>query len=158
MRKTYRGVFNCGLAVLLLACWQGATLTAQAKSSGLSAKLDSADGSYSLAAPGSAGATLQAGIAAEIDGRWVQSKDYPHHSVKQSSVSDDLGQAEEWSVTFSGLSGEPDLRYSLRHYPDKPFADIQISVVNTTGKSINVEAIRPVAATGTPLLNLGGPV
>ncbi|MGH9586833.1 MAG: PKD domain-containing protein, partial [Acidobacteriaceae bacterium] len=65
--------------------------------------------------------------------------------------------AQEWAVTFSGLKGEPDLHYSLRAYADKPFADIQVSVDNTTAKSIDIEAIRPVAAMGTSILDLGGP-
>jgi alpha-galactosidase len=158
MRKTYRGIVSCGLGLLLLACWPYASLRAQNRSSELNVKINPADGSYALAAPGTADFALRAGVAAEIDGRWLQSKDYPHHTEKYLQVADDLGPAEEWTVTFSGLNGEPDLVYHLRDYPDKPFADIQVSVDNTTTKSIDVGAIRPVAAEGTPILNLGGPV
>lgn len=158
MRKTYRGIVSCGLGILLLACWPCSSLRAQNRNSDLSVKIDPADGSYTLATPDTAGFALRAGVAAEIDGHWLQSKDYPHHTENHSRVVDDLGPAEEWTVTFSGLSGEPDLVYRLRYYPDKPFADVQASVDNTTTKSINVEAIRPVAAMGTPILNLGGPV
>ncbi|HET9792691.1 MAG TPA: melibiase, partial [Candidatus Angelobacter sp.] len=157
MRKTYYGIVNCGLGILLLACWPSLSL-AQGRNSHLNITINQSDGSYALGAPGFSGNALQAGVAAKIDGRWVQSKDYPHHSVKQSSVADDLGTAEEWAVTFSGLSDEPDLRYRLRRYADKPFADIEASVVNTTTKSINIEAIRPVAAEGPSFINLGGPV
>ena len=158
MRKTYRGMVNCGLAIVLLTCWPAASLRAQNSSSELNVKIDPADGSYAVGAHSTPEAALKAGIAAEIDGRWVESKDYPHHTVKQSSVSDDLGPAQEWAVTFSGLKGEPDLHYRLRTYADKPFADIQVSVDNTTAKSVEIEAIRPVAAMGTSILNLGGPV
>ena len=73
-----------------------------------------------------------------------------------STVSDDLGTAHEWAVTFSGLTGQPDLVYRLRAYPDKPFADIQVIVRNTTGQQINVESIRPIAALGNSILNLNG--
>src|SRR6185437_12106383 len=158
MPKTCRGTVNCGLAILLLAGWPVASLRAQSSGSGLNVKVDPADGSYAIGANGVSEAALKAGVAAEIDGRWIQSKDYPHHAVKQSSVSDDLGQAQEWTATFSGLKDEPDLHYTLRTYADKPFADIQVSVDNTTAKSINIEAIRPVAAMGTSILDLGGPV
>lgn len=158
MRKTYRGMANCGLAILLLTCWPAASLRAQNSSSELNVNIDSADGSYAIGAHGAPEAALKAGVAAEIDGRWVESKEYPHHTVKQASVSDDLGPAQEWTVTFSGLKGEPDLQYRLRTYADKPFADIQVSVDNTTAQSVEIEAIRPVAAMGSPILNLGGPV
>ncbi|MFZ0662238.1 MAG: PKD domain-containing protein [Acidobacteriaceae bacterium] len=157
MPKTYRGIVNCGLAILLLTCWPYASLRAQSRTAELNVKIDPADGSYALAASGTAGSALRAGVAAEVDGHWLQSKDYPHHTQKQSRVEDDLGSAEEWTVTFSGLDGEPDLSYRLRYYPDQPFADIQAFVDNTTTKSMNVEAVRPVAATGDPILNLGGP-
>lgn len=70
-------------------------------------------------------------------------------------MSDDLGAAQSWIVTFSGFAQEPDLIYSLRSYPNCPFADIQVSVRNTTSKSISVEAIRPIAAEGQSILNLG---
>lgn len=158
VRKAYCGIVNYGLGVLLLACWPGASLMAQSATSGLNVQISQTDGSYALATPGSEGAVLSAGVAANVDDHWLQSKDYPHHDVKQSSVADDMGPAQEWTVTFSGLSGQPDLVYRLRRYSDKPYADIQVSVDNTTGKSIEVEAIRPVAAMGNPVINLGGPV
>jgi hypothetical protein len=158
MRKAYRGIFNCGLVILLLACWPYASLKAQSRNSELNVKINSEDGSYALAASDAANSALKAGVAAEIDGHWLQSKDYPHHSEKHSNVSDDMGPAEEWTVTFSGLNGEPDLGYRLRRYPEKPFADIQAFVDNTTAKSIDVGAIRSIAATGTPILDLGGSV
>jgi hypothetical protein len=99
---------------------------------------------------------LHAGVGARVNGQWLLSKDYPKHETEESTVSDDLGTAHEWTVTFSGLAGEPDLVYRLRAYPDKPFADIQVFVRNTTPKQINVESIRPIAAIGSSILNLGG--
>jgi alpha-galactosidase len=146
------------VALLATACWPTARLDAQIKDVALMVKINPADGNYAIGVTGAAGgAALRAGVAAEIDGHWVQSKDYPSHNVKNSRVVDDLGLAQESTVTFSGLNGEPNLIYRLRVYPDRPFADIQVFVENTTAKSIDVEAIRPVAATGNPILNLGGP-
>src|SRR5690242_21642992 len=125
MRKAYRGTLNCGLCILLLACWPLASLKAQSRNSELNVTINQADGSYAISAAGASAPALQAGVAAKVDGRWLQSKNYPHHAVKQSSVADDLGQAQEWTITFSGLSGAPDLRYRLRNYTDKPHAYIQ---------------------------------
>ncbi|HEV2464472.1 MAG TPA: PKD domain-containing protein [Acidobacteriaceae bacterium] len=153
-----RSAVSYGLSILLASCWPYASLSAQSRISALAARIDSTDGSFALVAQGTQDVGLKAGVAAEVDGRWLHAKDYPHHSVTRSSASDDLGPAEEWTVTFSGLSGEPDLRYNFRHYSDAPFADIEVSVVNTTAKSINVAAIRPVESAGAPILNLGGPV
>lgn len=153
-----RSAVSYGLSILLAGCWPYASLSAQSRISALAARIDSTDGSFALVAQGTQDVGLKAGVAAEVDGRWLHAKDYPHHSVTRSSASDDLGPAEEWTVTFSGLSAEPDLRYNLRHYSDAPFADIEVSVVNTTAKSINVAAIRPVESAGAPILNLGGPV
>ena len=136
MRKNYRGIVSYGLGILLLACWSYGSLRAQDGNAALNVKINPADGSYALAAPGATGSALRAGVGAEIDGHWLQSKDYPRHTEKHSQVVDDLGPAEQWEVRFSGFNGEPDLVYRLSYYPDKPFADIQVSVDNTTTKSI----------------------
>jgi hypothetical protein len=109
-----------------------------------------------LGVAGATASVLHAGVAAQFNGQLVQSKDYPKHETTESSVSDDMGNAHEWTVTFSGLAGQPDLLYRLRAYPDKPFADIQVFVRNTTAQQVNVESIRPVAALGNSILNLKG--
>ncbi|MEO7116604.1 MAG: glycoside hydrolase family 36 protein, partial [Caldimonas sp.] len=120
-------------------------------------KIDPADGSYTIGTSDLDRAVLHAGVAVQLEGRWLQSKDYPRHTGTDSKVSDDLGTADERTVTFSGLSGQPDLIYRLRSYPDQPLADIQVFVRNTTAKSFKVESIRPIAALGNPILDLGGP-
>lgn len=116
-----------------------------------------ADGRYTLGLPGSDTAALSSGVAAEIDGRWIHAGDYPTHSIKRSQTQGYLGDAEEFEVTYSGLSGEPDLVYRLRAYSSEAFADIQVSVRNTTGKTVNVQAIRSVDADGGSIANLDGP-
>jgi alpha-galactosidase len=114
-------------------------------------------GQYSLAAPGSAQPALTANVAAKINGRWVHAADYPRHAVTHGPANGYLGAAEEWQVTFSGLPGEPDLVYRLRAYTGSPFADLQVTIHNTTGKTIQVESIREVEATGAAAVNLGAP-
>lgn len=147
------GVFTA-TALMIAVC--GGALHAQASGPNLSVHVNRADGSYSIGMAGAAEPVFRSGVAAKVDGHWLLSRNYPRRSVASASVSDDLGTAQAWTVTFSGLAQEPDLIYSLRSYPSRPFADIQVSIRNTTSKSINVEAIRSVAAEGRSILNLGG--
>lgn len=147
----------CIAGGLFSLSWLVAPANAQSQPNALQVRVDSADGSYIIGASGVNESVLRAGVAIELDGHWVQSKDYPKHTVANSRVSDDLGKADESTVTFSGLAVQPDLVYRLRTYPDKPFADIQVFVRNTTTKPVDVEAIRPLAAVGNSILNLGGP-
>ncbi|MGB6932354.1 MAG: alpha-galactosidase, partial [Acidobacteriaceae bacterium] len=141
--------------VLAVSCFLAPT-NAQAQNQALLVQIDPADGTYEIGAAGANAFGFHAGIAAQVNGQWLQSKNYPKHATVESTVPDDLGTAHEWAVTFSGLTSQPDLVYRLRAYPDKPFADIQVMVRNTTGRQINVESIRPIAARGNSILNLTG--
>lgn len=123
----------------------------------LQISLSQADGSYSIGAAGLGSPVLHADVAVELDGHWLYSSSYPRHSAVKSTVSDDLGSADEWSVTFFGLSAAPSLEYRLRSYPDKPFGDIQVIVHNGTPQTVQVQSVRVIAASGSSLLNLGGP-
>ena len=122
----------------------------------LQIKINPADGKYTIAMPGSDSYALHAGVGVEVDGRWLHASDYPRHEVSQSQTQGYLGQATDWQVTYSGISGQPDLIYHLRAYSGEPFADIQVTIRNTTGKLIHIEGIRSVDATEGPILDLGG--
>ncbi|HEX3661965.1 MAG TPA: alpha-galactosidase [Acidobacteriaceae bacterium] len=115
------------------------------------------NGRYSVGLPGPSGFVLTTDVAAEVDGRWLHSADYPKHAVQQADSHGELGAASQWTVTASGLAGAPNLVYRLRAYRDAPFADAQVTVENTTGHAIHVEAIRAIDATGDDVVNLGGP-
>lgn len=114
------------------------------------------DGSYQLGLP-NRGPVLQARVAAEIGQQWLQSTAYPQHHVSESGFNDELGSGREITVTFGGLAGKPDLVYVLQLYTTRRYGTVQVKVKNTTGKEINVQAIRSVDAARQPLLNLGGP-
>jgi alpha-galactosidase len=141
--------------VIAISCLLG-TANVMAQSRGLKIQVVAADGTYAIGIAGRSESILHAGVAAQVNGQWVRSKDYPKHATTESSVSDDMGNAHEWAITFSGLADQPDLVYRLRAYPDKPFADVQVFVRNTTAQQINVESIRPVEALGNSILNLNG--
>jgi alpha-galactosidase len=147
------------IAILLLVGSEVPALRAQSSSEehALQITVNPADGKYTIAIPGSNSSALRAGVAAEVDGHWLHASDYPQHSVEHSQAQGYLGDATDWQVTYSGLSGQPDLIYHLRAYSIKPFGDIEVTVRNTTGKTIHVESIRSLEATEGPIVDLGGP-
>ncbi|MGC2636561.1 MAG: alpha-galactosidase, partial [Acidobacteriaceae bacterium] len=114
-------------------------------------------GQYVIGIPGANAPVLVSGVAAEVDGAWIHSADYPHHAIAKTTAQGYLGAAQQWTVTFSGLTGKPDLEYRVRSYQSEPFADVAVSVENKTGKSIDVESIRAVEATGDAIAALAGP-
>ena len=85
--------------------------------SALRVGVDPSDGSYTIAMSNSDRPVLHADVAVLLDGRWIESKDYPHHVIANSQVSDDLGTANQWMVTFSGLPGNPILSIVYAHIP-----------------------------------------
>jgi hypothetical protein len=126
-------------------------------SQGLRLTVDQATGDYKIAQHGSDLEVLTAAVAAKVDGRWLHARDYPKHTISESSANDDFGIAHEWRVRHFGLDGAPELLCTLHSYADRPFGDIQVQVVNSSKQTIKVEAIRPIETTHGKILDLGGP-
>jgi alpha-galactosidase len=149
-------------SIVILLLVGGVVTTLQAQSSGeehaLQITVNPADGTYTIAMQGSDSHALRAGVGVEVEGRWLHASDYPQHAVEHLQAQGYLGDATDWQVTYSGLNGRPDLIYHLRAYLSQPFGDIQVTVRNTTGKTIHVEAIRCLEATEGPIIDLGGAV
>jgi alpha-galactosidase len=145
--------------VLLLAGGRIVSCTAQSTSEhrALQIEVSPIDGTYSIAMSGSQSPALRAGVGAEVDGHWLHASDYPRHAVEHSQAKGLLGEATDWQITYSGLSGQPDLIYHLRAYSNESFGDIQVTVRNTTAKPIHVEGIRSVESSESPVVDLGGP-
>jgi hypothetical protein len=153
-------VYVVRFTALLLVAGSG-LMSFAAQSSGqeqaLQVSVNPADGKYTIAMPGSNSYALRAGIGVEVDAHWLHASDYRRHQVEHSQTQGYLGDATDWQVTYSGLSGQPDLIYHLRAYSSVPFGDIQVTVRNTTGKPIHVEGIRSLEATEGAIIDLGGP-
>ncbi|MGH8316477.1 MAG: alpha-galactosidase [Steroidobacteraceae bacterium] len=115
-----------------------------------------ARGVYSIGESNATQPTIISAVAAQIDGRWVRTTDYPRCEVDRSQTQGYLGQATEWQVTCSGLRGQPNLLYRLRVYASRPFADLSAAVVNSTERPVNVESIRLVTASRGEVIALGG--
>src|SRR5437773_7875739 len=155
-----RSVTSIGVLGLLLGSVNYAILAEDTTSAsrGLRVTVSPTTGDYAIGQLGTAADVLTASVAAKVDGRWLHARDYPKHSIAESIVNDDLGTAHEWTVRHSGLEGAPELICTLHSYADKPFGDIQVRVVDSAGRTIHIEAIRPIEARGGKILDLGGPV
>ncbi|HTV55859.1 MAG TPA: melibiase, partial [Terriglobia bacterium] len=114
------------------------------------------DGAYEIRAAGLRGPVLRARIASEINHQWMESGMYPRRVIRTAAFHNALGHGRAVTVSFTGLTSEPDLRYTLRLYSDLPFGDIQAGVSNTTGKTVTVQAIRLVEGRGLREINLNG--
>src|SRR6202044_2569511 len=124
---------------------EGASLSARAY----------ADGTYSIEAPGIRGPVIRAGVEAVVDSLVLSSAAYPRHTVELSQSTDELGSGSTLTVTHTGLGGRPDLVCVLRLMRDQSWGEITVKVHNTTDRSISVQAIRSVHATGAPVIDLG---
>ncbi len=158
--KQFTALYVVRFAVILLIVG-GCAGTIQAQSSGdehaLQITVDPADGKYTIAMPGSSSYALRAGVGAQVDGRWLHASDYSRHAVEHSQAHGDLGDATDWQIVYSGLSAQPELIYHIRAYSSQPFGDVQVTLRNTTGKTIHVGSIRSVDASEGSIVDLGGP-
>jgi alpha-galactosidase len=118
----------------------------------------SPDGSYSITQPGIPGPVVHSDVEADVDSHLLRSSAYPQHKTVQSEFQDEFGSGSKLTVTHTGLQGTPDLVCTLRLYRDQSWGDIEVKVLNTTSRTISVQAIRSLHAADTPVINLNGPV
>jgi hypothetical protein len=119
--------------------------------------LDADHGTYTIATPGAPTKIVSAVAAAEVDHRWIRTSDYPKHKLAESTFEDALGKGLQWTLTSSGLADKPDLILTLRAYKSRPSGEIQLTLVNHAGKTIQVQSLRSLEAVGDSILDLGAP-
>lgn len=146
------------LAPLMSSFNYGHLSAEKTTSASLGLHVSSATGDYAIGQAGKGADVLTAAVAAKVDGRWLHASDYPKHTVTESVTNDDLGMAHEWTVRHSGLAGAPEMICTLHSYRDNPLGDIRVRVLNGSGETIRIEAIRPIEALQGKILDLGGPV
>jgi len=112
------------------------------------------DGSYSILDAVTKKPVLNSRVGVEVDHHWFKSTDYPKHSLIRESVSTELGPATEVIVSNTGLSGHPDLTYSLVLRADPPSVTITVKLHNPGPNSVSVQSLRSVEAIG-PYADLG---
>jgi len=128
---------------------------AELRNETLQGRISGADGSYFISS-GSTSPILHASVAAEVDHRWIKSSDYPTHEIAESDFNDTLGNGLQATVTFTGLTNQPDLVYTIRLYASHPYGEIRVEVRNKSGHDVEVQSIRCVEAIGNSILDLHG--
>ena len=113
-------------------------------------------GAYTIRSQENPRVWLAATVAAQVNHRWLHASDYLKHQVEQSSFTDGLSAGSQLTITYSGLSGQPDLVCNLRLRAQSAFAEIEVQVRNSTGTQLTVQSIRVLDAP-SPVLALDGP-
>jgi alpha-galactosidase len=122
----------------------------------LAINADQKAGTYTIRAKENPRVWITAGVAAQVNHRWLHSIDYPRHEIQESSFTDDSSAGSQLTITHSGLTGQPDLICSLRLRPQAASAEIEAQVRNSTGTQITVQSIRVLEAP-SPAIMLDGP-
>ena len=130
--------------------------TTKIENSSLTIEANQTTGAYTLRSKENPRLWITGAIAAQVNHRWLHSGDYPRHEIQESSFADERGSGSQLTMTYSGLSDQPDLECSLRLHPKAAFAEIEVQVRNRTGGQITVQTIRVLDAP-TPVLALDGP-
>ncbi|MGB2678374.1 MAG: PKD domain-containing protein [Candidatus Acidiferrum sp.] len=147
---------NVGIAIIAVALIVITPCAAQQLTNDkLSLTVNATDGAYQLAVRGGQ-LIFTSGVAAQVNHQWLRSTEYPRHQVSESTFSDELGSGRAITVTNSGLQGKADLIYVVQLYDQSPYGTLQVTIRNSTGKEVTVQAIRGLEALGEPLLDLGG--
>ncbi len=98
---------------------------------------------------------FSARVGAEVDHRWLWSTEYPNSNIANSAFSDQLGPGHRLEVVLGGDARKLQLKYTVEVYDELPFGDVQVQLENQSDASVQVQAIRVLDATGTPVVNLG---
>ena len=148
---------TCVLSVVLSHSALADASAGKIENSKLVVEADRKAGTYTIRSKENPRVWLNGAVAAQVNHRWLRSADYPHHEIQQSPFSDSLGTGSQLTITYSGLSGQPELVCSIRLRAESLFAEIEVQVRNNTSSQITVQSIRTLDAQGS-FLTLDGPV
>ena len=148
---------TCVLSVILPHSALAAASTARIENSKLLIEADQKAGTYTIRSKENPRVWLTGAVGAEVNHRWLRSADYRQHEIQESPLSDDMGTGSQLTITYGGLSGQPELVCSIRLRAESIFAEIEVQVRNTTGAQITVQSVRTLDAK-SPFLALDGPV
>ena len=150
-----RNTFAAAVAAVIFA---GACSAAHASDAGKSliVSIDPKGCGYTVSAPAVTGAVLKAQPAVKVDGKWIHGRDYPSCKVEHSQVNGELGAADEWSVSYSGIKDAPELSLRVRNYTTRPFGELQLTGHNTSALTFHIESFRLIDADGNEVIHLGG--
>lgn len=145
--------FHCVFLFVFAAAAYGQSLES---GNALKVSVEPDHGIFSLSGAGSA-SLKQSSTAIEVDRKWLKVADYPRPNIAKTSETGEFGPADCMTVTYPGDSTRPELVYRLRAYTGSPFADLQVTVRNTTSRPISIQDIRPIEISSPDGIALGGP-
>jgi len=114
------------------------------------------DGAYEIWAAKDDHPVIRSMFGAKINHQWIKSTQYPRHTSSESRFENNFGAGWQIKLEATGLP-EPDLLCFVRLYDELPYGEIEVKVRNQTGKSVTVQSLRSMEATGQRLVDLGGP-
>ncbi|HVO62758.1 MAG TPA: PKD domain-containing protein [Terriglobales bacterium] len=153
--KSFTAIVSLYVALVGLCYASAETPSAQIANSVLTVSVRNGGAVYELQERSLQKPVLTSRIGAEVDHQWLWSTDYPHANVATSTFSDQLGPAHRLQVTFSGNGSKPELRYTVDLYDQLSFGAIQVQLRNSGSAPVQIQVIRVLDATGTPVVNLG---
>ncbi|MGA8215138.1 MAG: PKD domain-containing protein [Candidatus Sulfotelmatobacter sp.] len=146
----------CLLSLLVPASATAVAAATKIENAGLAIEANQKAGTYTIRSKENPRVWITAGVGAQVNHRWLRSSDYPQHEIQESSFADDLGTGSQLTISYVGLSSQPDLVCSLRLRPQSAFAEIDVQVRNHTAAQVTVQNIRALEGQG-PILMLDGP-
>jgi alpha-galactosidase len=156
-KLTFALVLVTGLLSAIVPNFAAADVSAaKIENPGLLIEASQKDGTYTIRSKDNPRVWFTASAAAQVNHRWLHAADYPQHEVQESPFSDGLGSGSQLTITYSGLSGQPELVCSIRLRAQPIFVEIEVLVRNNTSAQITVQSIRALEAQ-SPSLALDGP-
>ncbi|MGO9084899.1 MAG: PKD domain-containing protein [Candidatus Sulfotelmatobacter sp.] len=148
-------VFLAALAAASLA--QTNAAGPEISNSSLSVSLRSKGAIYQVKAQGLEKAVFSGRLGAQVDHKWLWSTDYAQAHVAASDFSDQLGSGHRLEVTFAAVADRPEMKYTVELYDQLPFGDVQLQLQNKGKTDLQVQSMRVLDSSGTPVVNLGAP-
>ncbi|MGA7909390.1 MAG: PKD domain-containing protein [Candidatus Sulfotelmatobacter sp.] len=144
------------LPVLAGACWaQAGASSTEISNHALSVSLRNKGAIYEVKGQGLEKAVFSGRVGAQVDHQWLWSTEYPQSHIAASEFRDSLGAGRRLEVTFTGSTNKLELQYTVELYDELSFGDVQVQLRNQGPSAVQVQSVRVLDASGTPVVNLG---
>ncbi len=159
MNITITSILLCSALVVVLCgatYAQVGTSTSGISNGSLTVSLRNQGATYEVRGKGLEKPVFSARVGARVDHQWLWSTAYPQSHTSASEFRDQLGPGHRLEVTFTGSASKPDLKYTVELYDELPFGDVQVQLQNRGKTAVQVQSMRVLDASTTPVVDLGG--
>jgi alpha-galactosidase len=160
MKKIFTMLLGCSLfffVVSIAGHAQAGATNAEISTHALTVSLRNKGAIYELKAQGLEKPVLTARVGVQVDHRWLWTTEYPQPKIVSADFHDQLGSGHRFEIAFSGSATKPDLKYTIDLYDELPFGGVQMELRNGGKNAVQVQAMRVLDASGTPVVDLGAP-